>query len=142
MRTYSSLAALALSVALAYSGSAGCGGGSRQYDVHGTQRDPGADAHIQVENIEGGNHLITLTVRNLTPPARLGTGNTVFMIWLRTTAGATTLGSQLGYQVDARTGRATMTTPSARFTILVTAEQNAQVTQPSDFVVFQQDVSL
>jgi hypothetical protein len=120
----------------------GCGSGTHSFDVTGTQRDPGSDAHIQVENIEGGNHLITLTVRNLTPPERLGSNNTVFMVWLRLPNGTTTLGSQLGYQPDSRGGRATMTTPAPRFTIMVTAEANAQVTAPSDFVVLQQQVAL
>jgi hypothetical protein len=142
MRSFSFMwAVVFFSLMVGLSG-AGCGSGTQQYDTMGTQRDPGSDAHIQVESIEGGNHLITLTVRNLTPPERLGSSNTVFMVWLRLPNGTTTLGSQLGYQPDSRGGRATMTTPAARFTILVTAEANAQVTAPSDFVVLQQQVSI
>ncbi len=142
MRSFSNMwAVVFFSLVVGLSG-AGCGGGTHTYDVVGTQRDPGSDAHVQVENIEGGNHLITLTVRNLTPPERLGSNNTVFMVWLRLPNGTTTLGSQLGYQTDSRGGRATMTTPAPRFTIMVTAEANAQVTAPSDFVVLQQQVAL
>lgn len=133
-------AALCLAFALQLTG-AGCGGG-HSYDLRGTQRDPGADAHVQIENIEGGNHLITITVRNLTPPDRLGTGNSAFVVWIRQEGGQTTLASQLAYQPDNRTGRATATTPAAHFTLLITAERNAQVTQPSDFVVFQQNIAL
>lgn len=138
MRT---LLALSFAVALAATG-AGCGGGSHTYDVRGTQRDPGADAHVQVENIEGGNHLITITVRNLTPPDRLGEGNTLFVVWVRQEGGQASLVSRLEYQQDQRTGRATATTPSSRFQLLITAERNAQVSQPSDFAVFQQNISL
>jgi hypothetical protein len=135
------LAGLCLALALSIS-SAGCGGGSHSYDVRGTQRDPGADAHVQVENIEGGNHLITITVRNLTPPDRLGSGNTAFVVWIRQEGGATSMVSGLAYQPDQRTGRATATTPAAHFTLLITAERSTQVTQPSDFVVFQQNISM
>ena len=138
MRT---LLALCFAVALAMTG-AGCGGGAHQYDVRGTQRDPGADAHVQVETIEGGNHLITISVRNLTPPDRLGSGNTAFVVWIRQEGGATSMISALAYQPDQRTGRATATTPAARFTLMITAERSAQVTQPSDFVVFQQNVTM
>ncbi len=134
------LAGLCLALALQLTG-AGCGGG-HSYDIRGTQRDPGADAHVQIENIEGGNHLITITVRNLTPPDRLGTGNTAFVVWVRQDGGQTSLASRLEYQQDQRTGRATATTPAGHFTLLITAERTAQVTQPSDFVVFQQNVAL
>lgn len=135
------LVAVSFAVALAMTG-AGCGGGSHSYDIRGTQRDPGADAHVQVERIEGGNHLITITVRNLTPPDRLGSGNHLFVVWVRQEGGATTLASRLEYQQDQRTGRATATTPATHFTLMITAEQQPTVTQPSDFVVFQQNITM
>jgi hypothetical protein len=135
------LLALGLAFGLAFTG-LGCGGGSHTYDVRGTQRDPGADAHVQVERIEGGNHLLTITVRNLTPPDRLGGGNQTFIVWIHQENGPVTLGSRLEYQQDQRTGRATVTTPAVHFTLLITAEQNATVTQPSDFVVFQQNITM
>lgn len=135
------LVALSFASALMMTG-AGCGGGSVSLDVRGTQRDPGADAHVQVEAIEGGNHLITISVRNLTPPDRLGSGNQVFIVWVRQEGGQTSLVSRLEYQPDQRTGRATATTPATHFTLLITAERSAQATQPSDFVVFQQNISL
>ena len=127
------LPAFVLALGLAFAG-LGCGGGAHTYDVRGTQRDPGADAHVQVERIEGGNHLLTISVRNLTPPERLGAGNTAFVVWIHQENGPVTLASRLEYQVDQRTGRATVTTPAVHFTLLITAEQNPQATQPSDFV--------
>jgi hypothetical protein len=139
MRTV--LVALSFAVALAMTG-AGCGGGSRTFDVRGTQRDPGADAHVQVETIEGHNHLITITVRNLTPPDRLGSDNHAFVVWIRQEGGSTSMISALEYQTDQRTGRATATTPAAHFTLLITAERSTQVAQPSEFVVFQQNITM
>jgi hypothetical protein len=140
MRRISSLSLPILVVAVAAL-CAGCGG-PRTYTLAGTQRDPGVEARVQVENIEGGNHLVTLTVRFLTPPERLGDGNTVFMVWIRQQNGTTALASQLGYTPDSREGRATATTPHQRFTLLVTAERDATVGAPSDFVILQQDVEL
>lgn len=133
---------LALSLSLSLSAAAAGCGGPRTYTINGTQRDPGADARIQVENITGGNHLLTITVHHLTPPERLGEGNGVFMVWIRTPNGVTTLASQLGYDVDSREGTATATTPHQRFTVMVTAERDATAAAPSDFVLLTQDVEL
>lgn len=133
---------IAFTFALSLSGAvAGCGG-PRTYSVVGTQRDPGAEARLQIENIAGGNHLLTLTVRHLTPPERLGEGNTVFMVWVRQPGGVTSLASQLAYNDDSREGSATATTPQARFTLMVTAERDGTATAPGDFIVFSQDVEL
>lgn len=134
------LFALAATLFLA---AAGCGG-PRTYRVNGSQRDPGADATIQIENINGGNHMVTITVRHLTPPDRLGEGNTTFMVWIRPATGPAALESQLEYNVDSREGTATLTTPHPRFTVLITAERDPMnpPSGPSDTVVFEQEVEL
>ena len=132
----------ALALALALSAPvvvAGCGG-PLTLAVQGTQRDPGAEGRLQVETVAGGNHLLNLSVRYLTPPERLGDGNTVFMVWIRQPSGSTALASQLGYDPDAREGTATITTPLQRFTLLVTAERTALTTAPGEFVVLSEDV--
>jgi hypothetical protein len=120
---------------------AGCGG-PLTLTANGTQRDPGAEARIEVSDLPGGNHLLTLTVQHLTPPERLGAGNTAFLVWIRPPSGAAILASQLGYAPDARQGTATMTTPLQRFTVLVTAESTPNSTVPSDFVVLSEDLTL
>ena len=85
---------------------------------------------------------MTMTATNITPPDRIGDGNTVFLVWIRLPNGQTTMESQLAYTADERTGRATITTPQEHFTILVTAEADANATAPSDRTVFQQEISL
>lgn len=142
MRTSSVLRALVLALSLASLPLAACGGGPRTYVLRGTQRDPGADARLQVETLAGGNHLITLTATNVTPAERIGSGNSVYVVWVRLPSGQTTMESLLAYQPDQRTGSATITTPAQRFTLIVTAEANAQVTAPSDHVILAQDVAL
>ena len=59
---------------------ASCGGGVQTYQVVGSQRDPGAQGRIQVELIEGGNHMVTATLEHMTPPERLGSGLTTFLM--------------------------------------------------------------
>ena len=121
-------------------GAAGCGGGSWNFEVVGTQRDPGAEGQIQVERIEGGNRLVTASLTHLTPPDRLGSGLTTFVMWFRDTRGQSTKASLLEYDPDSRTARATATTPMSRFTVIITAERTGNVVGPSENVVFTQRV--
>jgi len=127
---------LALSI-LAFA-APGCGGGSWSYQVVGTDRDRGAEGEIQVEQIEGGNRMVTARFDHLTPPARHGEGMTAFVMWFRDSRGQASKAAVLEYNEDERTGRATATTPMTQFTIMVTVERSAEVVGPSDAVVFRQ----
>lgn len=122
-------------------GSAGCGGGSWSFAVVGTQRDPGAEGTIQVERIEGGNRLVTVSFEHMTPPERLGSGITTFVVWFRNPRGRSSKASNLAYDPDSRTGRATATTPMTSFIVIVTAERNGNVSEPSENVIFTQRVT-
>ncbi len=120
----------------------GCGGGSWAYNVMGTQRDPGAEGTVQVERIEGGNRLVTVSFRHMTPPERLGNNLRRFVMWFRTPNGQSTMASNLEYDPASRTARATATTPQTQFLVIVTAEPAGNaVTQPSENVIFNQRVS-
>lgn len=141
MRTTSLIRTFTLSIAIAALSLAACGG-PRVYTLRGTQRDPGSDARIQVEQFDGGNYFFTLTATNVTPPDRIGDGNTVYLVWVRGENGQSQMVSRLAYDVDQRTGTARVTTPLRSFTILVTAESDIEVSSPSDNVVLQQEVSL
>lgn len=141
MRATTLTRALLLGLALTALPLAACGGG-RNYTLRGTQRDPGADGRVQVESLDGGNSLVTLTATNVTPPDRIGTGNTVYLVWIRTPNGQAQMESRLVYAPDERTGRATITTPQRRFTILVTAERDPNASTPSETIILTQDVAL
>lgn len=118
----------------------GCGGGAWQYNVVGSQRDPGAEGTIQVERIEGGNRMVTVSFRHLTPPERLGPNLRRYVVWFRSPQGQDTMASNLAYDPDSRTARATATTPLTRFVVIVTAEGASHVSQPSNNVIFNQRV--
>lgn len=131
----------ALSLAATSLGAAGCGGGSWGYNVVGTQRDPGAEGTVQVESIEGGNRLVTVSLRHMTPPDRLATGLTTFIMWFRDPQGRSTKASRLEYDVASRTARATATTPLTRFAVIITAERDRNASEPSENVIFNQRVT-
>lgn len=117
-----------------------CGGGSWSFEVVGTQRDPGAEGRLQVERIEGGNRLVTVSLQHMTPPERLGANLTTFVMWFRDPRGQSTKASLLDYDADSRTARATATTPMSNFTVIITAERAPDVVGPSENVVFSQVV--
>lgn len=132
---------VALSFGALALGTAGCGGGSWAYNVVGTQRDPGAEGTVQVERIEGGNRLVTVSLRHMTPPDRLGSGLTTFIMWFRDPQGRSTKASGLEYDPGSRTARATATTPLTRFQVIVTAERDRNTAEPSENVIFNQRVT-
>ncbi|UJR80869.1 hypothetical protein [Sandaracinus amylolyticus] len=134
----SALLAIAFTTLAAYA--AGCGG-ARNYTVRGSQRDPGADGRVQVEHIDGGNNLITFSGTNMTPPDRLGSGFTRYVLWVRTGSAPASMEANVAYDPSSRTGRATATTPHQRFTVMITAERATETSTPSDTVIFQQNVS-
>ncbi|MFK7990342.1 MAG: hypothetical protein AB8I08_30250 [Sandaracinaceae bacterium] len=77
----------------------------------------------------------------MTPPARLGTGLTTFVLWFRDARGQSTKASLLEYDPDSRTASATATTPMGRFQAIVTVERNGNVVEPGENVIFNQRVS-
>ncbi|HJL16174.1 MAG TPA: hypothetical protein RMH99_10980 [Sandaracinaceae bacterium LLY-WYZ-13_1] len=137
---YRALVTTLIAAALAFS-AIGCGGGSWSYEVVGSRRDPGAQGTVQVERIEGGNRLVTVSMEHMTPPDRLSSGLTTYVMWFRDPRGQSTKASILEYSPDDRTARATATTPMSRFRLLVTAERNGNVVEPSENVIFNQRIS-
>jgi hypothetical protein len=133
-------AAIALAFVTLAALAAGCGG-PRTYNVRGSQRDPGADAQLQIERIDGGNHLLTFSASNMTPPERLGSGYTRYVLWVRQGSAAAQMEANIAYDPESRTGRATATTPHQRFTVMVTAERATETGTPSDAVIFTQNVA-
>lgn len=119
---------------------AGCGGAT-EYAVVGTSRAAGSDGTVEVEEIEGGNSLVTLTLNHLPPPDRLGPGNTLYMAWIfAPNAPAQQLGV-LEYDDETRVGRMSGTSPLTRFELKVTAERNRTPSTPSDLIVAEQRVN-
>ena len=118
---------------------AGCAGPS-EYQLRGTSRAAGADGMIQIESIEGGNHMVTLAIDHLPPPARLGPELTSYAVWFEEAGRATQKAGDLEYDDDTRSGRMMATTPLRRFTVKVTAERDRSSISPSDWVVATREV--
>lgn len=62
-------------------------------------------------------------------------------MWFRDARGQSTKASLLEYDPGSRTARATATTPMSRFVVIVTAERNGNVVEPSENVIYNQRIT-
>ena len=118
----------------------GCGGPA-QYFLIGHDKAAAADGVVEVEKIEGGNSMVTITLKHLLPPERVDSSAKTFVAWFYIPGKEAPIkAGTLGYSAETREGKLMATTPEKKFTIKVTAEQSANVTAPSDHVVAKQRV--
>lgn len=118
----------------------GCGG-AQEYAIVGTARAAGADGTIEVEQIEGGNRLVRVSMAHLPPPGRLGEGLNKYVVWFVPEGKQPVKAGALGYDEESREGRMMATSPmSVGFNVKITAEKSANVAAPNDVVVAQRKV--
>ena len=118
----------------------GACGGSGEYVFVGGPRAVGLDGIAQVETVEGDNQLVSLRLEHLPPPERMGENLTAYVVWFTADDHPTTRAGVLQYDEDTRAGALTATTPLTRFNILITAEEQGDVPQPSDVVIAERAV--
>ncbi len=117
----------------------GCAG-VREYVVLGTQKAPDADAAVRIEEQDGGNFLVTLTVQHLLPPDRLAPELDTYAVWFQA-AGSTPLRvGNLTYDADDRCGEVVATTTLTSFDIIISGEAGATAAAPSEHEVFRTSV--
>ncbi len=116
-------------------------GGPKQYELLGTPTAPGTDGIIQLEEVEGNNHLLTITLRNLVPPRRLDGNLRSYAVWLQVPGQAIRAGN-LEYNDKSRQGTLVATTPYTKFTLLITAERSDTPNRPGNTIVIEQKISL
>lgn len=115
-------------------------GGSGEYIFVGGPRAVGLDGVAQVETVEGGNQLVSLRLQHLPPPDRMGENLSAYVVWFVADDRPTTRAGVLEYDADTREGALTATTPFRQFNILITAEAQGDVPQPSDVIIAQRAV--
>lgn len=119
---------------------AGCAGASK-YHATGTKRAVGADGHVNIEKLEGGNHMVEMEVKHLTPPERLGNDLTTYIVWFQGTDNQpATMAGVLPYDEDDRAGELKATTVLKVFEVFITAEESSRVTAPGSVVVLRMSV--
>ena len=115
----------------------GCGGSD--YALVGTPAAPGADGVVEVEKIDGGNRMVTVTLEHLLPPDRLGSYDN-YTMWFQGKDQPPVKMGVLDYDKDDRTGKIMATTPLKSFGLKITAESGRDSVAPSDAVVAKQSI--
>jgi len=118
----------------------GACGGNWEHALVGTPRAPGADGVVQVEEIEGGNRLVTVVVSNLLPPRRLGAELGTYVVWLTGRGGHADKAGVLEYDEESRQGNMFATTPHRRMELRITAERHGRVSAPGDAIVIRRSI--
>lgn len=117
----------------------GCAG-VREYVVVGTQKAPDADAAIKIEEQEGGNFLVTVSVQHLLPPDRLAAELTTYAVWFQAAGSRPLRVGNLTYDAEDRSGEVVATTTLTSFDIIISGEASETAASPSEHEVFRTSV--
>lgn len=116
-------------------------GGPAEYILTSTARTAGTDGLVTVEDLNG-NHMVSVSLEHLPPPERISESATAYLVWIQPDGGTPSLAGALNYDADDRIGRMQATTPEDNFSVIITAEDDAQAAAPSDVVIARQEVAL
>ena len=118
-----------------------CGADTR-FVMIGTARAPSTSGVIEVDDIDGGNTLVTVHLEHLHPPNRMGDGFAHYVVWAEPDGAAPLWIGELDYVPEARTGDLTGTSPATKFVVKITAEEQPHPAAPGDFVIASRNVNL
>lgn len=133
MHTTKYLAALALCSAAA------CASG---LSVQATGRGPayGADARIELEEGDAGNHQLAVKIEHLVPPHRIDGKFDQYAVWIDPEHRTPRLVGILDYDEEDRAGKLETLTPYEKFDLLVTAERSGRPSDPHGTVVLSERI--
>jgi len=103
-----------------------------EYPLVGTEHAPTADGIVEVQPLDGGNLLVTVSLDHLPPPERLDTSLTVYVMWFESDRQPAVKAGRVAYDPLTRQGRIMASTTLQSFTMAITAERDANVTDPGE----------
>jgi hypothetical protein len=110
------------------------------YALVGSAYVPAAQGDIEVEKVDKGQILLSLTLDQLVAPERIEAGLKHYVVWFAPVGEDPTRQGILEYDAAKQTGRASIVTSWREFEVQVTAESTETPNQPSDFVVTSQAI--
>ena len=111
------------------------------YPLRASDQSPAATGVVKAKHDDHGNTKLALKVDHLPRPMDLKPGLSTYVVWSVADGGARVRNlGQLEVGED-RKGEVKVVSPLPNFELLVTAEPNGQVAQPSDNVVLRGNVT-
>jgi len=114
----------------------GCGttGHTQTWSMNTAQSVPAADGKVKVKAEKSGNTRIKVEVAHLAPPTAVFEQASTYVVWVKPYTGAAQNVGVLKLDKNLK-GKLETQTAFKQFTVMVTAEQSANVTVPSPFAV-------
>lgn len=113
------------------------GGGSTKVDMIGTDLMPQAIGEAKVE-AKAGATSIDVSLKNMTPPSKLGAEFLTYVLWVVTPDGHSGNTGEILINKNGD-GKLSVTTPAQTFSMIITAEPYFAVRLPSELVVLEND---
>jgi len=110
------------------------------YALVGSAFVPSAQGEIEVENGDGGEILINMTIDQLVSPERIELGLTHYVVWFTSVGALPQRQGTLDYDPETQTGHASIPTKLREFELQITAEASETPNRPSDLVVASQKI--
>lgn len=140
-RPYRALAS-ALLVAIA---TTGCGrlfgGGKTKQPMTASAENTSGQGTLETSMDENGNTQVELLVKHLSTPSKVAAGASVYVVWIRPYNGSIQNVGALQVSDDL-VGKFNTRTPHRAFTLLVTPEPSARMSQPTHDAVFTSEVTM
>jgi hypothetical protein len=105
-----------------------------------SDRVPAARGVVEVKRADGNNVDIKVKVDHLAMPSALNPEATTYVVWLRPAEGGPVQNIGVMPVNDKREGRFSTKTPFRQFEVFVTAERQANVTEPGGLQVLRAQV--
>jgi hypothetical protein len=100
---------------------------------------PAANAHGKIKKDNNNNYVIDLEVDNLTSPERLSPAKKMYVVWMETVDNGTKNIGQLSTS-DSNNGSLRAITPFKPRQIIITAEDQSNISLPSSNVVLKSNL--
>ena len=110
------------------------------YALVGSAYVPAAHGEIEVEKIDGGQILVTVTLDHLVAPEKVELGLTHYIVWFAPIGEHPVYQQALDYDAETQVGRASIPTSWREFEVQVTAENSEKPNQPSDLLMASQKI--
>jgi hypothetical protein len=103
-------------------GTLACAGPAQRYPLSALPHTAFGQGSVEVERIEGGQHLVVVELDALEPPETLAQGVDEYVVWLEDARGKRVRAGTLRYDRGNKSGNLMATTDLSTFTVRVTAE--------------------
>ena len=115
--------------------------GATSWNMQPNEKVPAAQGKVMVSKPDGANRQVTVSVEHLAPPTQ-AFGKSTYVVWIRPVGGGEAQNMGVLQFDDDLEARLTFKTPFKTFDVVISAEEQPNVTSPSNDLAFQASVAV